>query len=375
VKSSQTGSLVGMLAVAGFTMALACSDSAGGGGRSGGSSASGGSGGRGGSGGSMGGSGGAGGSSAGSGGSSAGSGGSAAGSGGTTGGSGGSGALATYKTCPLDQTWGEFNLALGDGFTGVQGAVLDGVEPERVYKQVKMLGGCRVMQPPEATAGCTPGCTPGVQNCVRGACVAKPMPRNVGNVTLTGLKVASLQLQKNSSNVYSNPASVMLPNPGFDEGADITLTAAGGDGYAPFTMKGWGVAPMVVPPAKLKVEMGKPTVITWTPGKQGPAKVLINFSVNRHGQVDTSLECEVPDTGSFTVEGTWITDLFQYGLSGFPSVDLTRRSADSTTVKTGCVQFLVTSIASVELDVPGVVSCRDPMDCTGGQQCKELRCQ
>jgi hypothetical protein len=323
--------------------------------------------------------GGAGGSSAGSGGSGAGSGGSGAGSGGSGAGSGGAGgsgggALASYKTCTREQRVGDFVLTLGDGFTGIErGVVLDGVEPTTQAKLVKMVGGCRLMQPPDAEPPCSSPCS-SAQMCKSGSCVAKPVPRNLGKVTITGMKVSPLELE-NIGNLYTNPPSVQLPVIGFDEGANLVLSAAGGGGVSAFSLRGWGVAPMVTPEAPLPAESGKPVTVTWTPGKMGPAKVLIDFSVNRHGSVDTWLECEADDNGMFVVDGTLTTELFKYGVSGFPSVRLTRQSGDTTTVG-GCVQFLVTATADRQLMVPGVISCQDDDVCPAPKKCSmDLTCK
>ena len=124
--------------------------------------------------------------------------------------------------------------------------------------------------------------------------------------------------------MYTSPE---WPHPGFDEGADLTLRASGAGGQGPFSTRGWGVASLQVPAESLRVERGKPATLTWTPpGKMGPSRMLLNFSLNRHGAVDTWLECEVPDTGSYTIEAAVIDALFMYDVSGFPSVDMKRQT-------------------------------------------------
>ena len=118
-------------------------------------------------------------------------------------------------------------------------------------------------------------------------------------------------------------------------------------------MKGWGVAPLVVPSTPVTVQMGQPVTLTWTPpGKPGPTRIFIDFSINRHGTIDAWLECTVPDTGSFTVTAEMTTALFRNGVSGFPSFNLTRQSGDTTTVMSGCVQLLVAAPVSRESERP-----------------------
>ena len=339
--------LTALLATA---VALGCSSSDGGG--TGGSSGSGGTGGT--------------------GGATGGSGGSTGGTGGSTGGSGGGAALATYNTCDRAMMQGTFVISRNDEgdqpFSDIQGQVLDGVEQVRQVKLVKQVGDCRILQPPEAFM-CTPQCDLATQQCTPTGCKPKPRTKDVGTVTISGLKNGTQQLMKIDLN-YSNMGS--LPHPVFDEGADITLQASGAAGWGPFTLKGWGLAPLVVPTAPVTVMMGQPVTLTWTPpSKPGPTRVLVDFSINRHGAVDAWLECAVPDTGSFTVTGEMTTELFRNGVSGFPSVNLTRQSGDRTTVMGGCVQLLATAPISRDLNVPGVVSCNDEKPCPGGKVCRE----
>jgi hypothetical protein len=346
-----------LTALLGMAVALGCSSSDGGG--TGGSS---GTGGRGGTGGSTG----------GTGGSTGGTGGSTGGTGGSTGGTGGGAALATYKTCDRAMMQGTFVVSRNDGaeqpFSDIQGQVMDGVEQVRQVKLVKQVGDCQILQPPEAFM-CTPQCDVNTQQCTPTGCKAKPRPKDVGTVTISGLKNGTQQLMKIDLN-YSNMGS--LPHPVFDEGADITLQASGAAGWGPFTLKGWGLAPLVAPAAAVTVQMGQPVTLTWTPpSKAGPTRVLVDFSINRHGTIDAWLECTVPDTGSFTVTGEMTTELFKNGVSGFPSVNLTRQSGDTTTVMGGCVQLLVTAPISRDLNVPGVVSCNDEKPCAGGKVCRE----
>ena len=101
-----------------------------------------------------------------------------------------------------------------------------------------------------------------------------------------------------------------------------------------------------------------------------------DFSINRHGSIDTWLECTVPDTGMFTVTAEMMDELFKNGVSGFPSVRLVRQSADTTMVQSGCVQLTVAAPLTRDLAVEGVVSCNDDdKPCPNGKMCQEdLRC-
>jgi hypothetical protein len=344
---------------------LACSSGGGGGGNPSTGGTSGGSGGNKGSGG------------AGSGGSNAG--GTSGGSGGSSGAdAGGSGTLAEYKTCQSGTMVGRITALINNDaenpFSDVNGYVMDGVPPNSGAKDLATVGGCVIRQP-APPASCTPACGAD-QWCTDKGCKPSPHAKNLGKVTVTGLK-QPLELL-NTNDTYNLPIGTMLMHPVFSEGADITLTAAGADGYGPFTLRGKGVGALEMPKDPIKVESGKPVTLTWTkPATASPVtRVHLNFAVNLHGTTDTWFECEVPDSGSFTVSGELTTQLFSHGVSGFPRVELTRRSSDTATVPSGCVEFMVAAPITRDLEVPGVVSCNEDTDCPSGKTCSgDLTCK
>jgi hypothetical protein len=80
--------------------------------------------------------------------------------------------------------------------------------------------------------------------------------------------------------------------------------------------------------------------------------VQLVIDIDQHGITPATLECDVPDTGAATAPAELLDRLIEHGVSGDPNVALVRRTADSTTVKPGCVEFLVMSQATLKLDVP-----------------------
>ena len=312
----------------------------------------------------------------------------AAGAGGGGGGAGGSASdasgeanaaippLTTYNPCKDEMRSGELTLERAAAFTGLTGNVRDAVEINQVGVPAPMTAGvdygaCKLMHPPPPTAPCSPPCGAG-QICVASACRPQPTAQDVGTMVLSGIISGSLTLKLTAGN-YLNPPGVY---PFFADHANLLLTASGGSGFAPFMLKGFGVELLQVPEAKLPVQMGQPVTVTWTPPKnKGPAKMYLNFSLNRHGSTDAWLDCVVEDTGSYTISAAVMKDLFAKGLSGFPSVELSRQTVDQTTTKSGCVHLVVKSVGARELDVPGVQSCKNPEDCPSGVCREDLTCQ
>jgi hypothetical protein len=171
-------------------------------------------------------------------------------------------------------------------------------------------------------------------------------------------------------NHYTNPGS--LTHPGFEEGADITLAAAGGD-HSAFSLRGAGIAAVEVPSDPVLIEEGSAATVTWTvPAVASDAvRMRINLDIARHGGTPVRIECSVPDTGSFTIPEALVTQLVGFGFSGFPAIDLTRRSADSAMVDgLGCVELEVVASARVDAMVPGLTSCSSAADCEDGQTCQ-----
>ena len=281
--------------------------------------------------------------------------------------------LSGYAPCSAATKVGGFTVTLAAAFTGVDGQVLDGVVPQNVPRELQTAGSCRLLGAP--SLACSPPCAPGETCSESGACITYPQSHSVGTVTLTGLEVP-VAMSPQYGNIYTNPAQ--LPHPGFIEGADIRLTATGGD-YAPFTLSGQGIRPMEVADASkaVLVESGKSVDLSWkAPGLAGLARVHIELNINNHGTTAAWIACEAEDTGSFSIPAELVTALYDLGLSGGPTVVVTRRSADSTTIAAGCVQLLVSSELALEVEVPGLTSCTVDTDCPSGETCQtDLTCK
>jgi hypothetical protein len=258
--------------------------------------------------------------------------------------------------------------------TLMDGAISDGIAPGGVYREVAAEGSCQLLGPRDLF--CATTCASGTTCAGDDMCVTTPMKQSAGKITLTGLDTPLEVMANGITGSYS--ATILDPYPAFEAGAAIALSAAG-DVFAPFELHGWGVPPLVTTLSTINVASGSAVPLTWeTAGANTDQSVIfISFSVNVHGAVTGWIECTVPDTGSFDIPATLVSDLIELGLSGFPRMTMTRRSADSTDLSTGdCVDFEVGSQVTIELTVDGLVSCSDDSECPEGQMCtSELTCE
>jgi hypothetical protein len=278
-----------------------------------------------------------------------------------------------YTPCDARQRIGQFTIELGDDFTAVQGRVLNGVVPSTVRDTTAQEGACRLLR--GRTLFCDPACGASRTCGENGVCIDYPTAQNVGTVSVSGLK-AALSLSPNTARFYSS-SSTTLPFPGFDEGAALRLSAAGADLPA-FSLRGQGVRPLSVDSSDLTVERGQPLPVSWTPATaDGAARIHIVLDLAHHGGIAASVECDgLPDTGSFTLPASLVSQLLDVGVAGFPKITLSRRTADSATTSAGCVDLVVLSQVSREVHIPGLVSCGSDSDCPAGQTCQsDLTCE
>lgn len=270
-----------------------------------------------------------------------------------------------YSTCELADAVGGFEVELAERYTGVSGRVLDAIVPLYVFEEVERVGECRRMRAPSLF--CDPACDPGQSCSASGVCVDDGASQDVGTVTVTGLEVALEMSPTTPGNNYTNPGS--LPHPGFTEGAAIELSTSGGE-CAPFTLRGEGVAAIEVLTEEVVVGGGAPVDIVWVPpAVETTARIRLSLSVNQHGGTGQWIECDVEDTGSFSIPEALVTSLVGLGLSGFPSMVIARQTSDSVAIESGCVELQVVSETELPVTVPGLVSCSSDEDCPVEESC------
>jgi hypothetical protein len=296
------------------------------------------------------------------------------GSGAANGGSGGTNSVGqpSGELCAKNERAGTLALRLTDGKTVLEGAISDGASPVG-ETDVASEGLCRLVGP----AVCATTCASGTVCIGNDVCMTDPTEESAGKITVTGM-LTPLELMVNGiTGRYSK--TIVDPYPAFEPGAAIQLSASG-DTIPAFTLHGWGVPPLVVTsPSPTNVSRGSGVPLTWETDGVNPeqSEVFINFEVNVHGAATGHIECTVPDTGSYELPETLVTDLIDRGLSGFPRMEMVRRSVDSTGLAAGsCVEFEVGTQVTIELTVDGLVSCNEENPCPEGQTCTpELTCE
>ena len=279
---------------------------------------------------------------------------------------------ASGVACPAAAHVGSFAVIVNDEYTAVQGTVRNGVTPFLVAEVVSSDGLCQLLEPPSLF--CDPACAPGTTCDSTGACIATPVAISVGAVTISGLN-DPVEMDPGPP-VYYYINSGTLTHPAFAEGDAIELAASGAGEVAPFALAGRGIAELVMPDTAVSIATDAPAQLSWTaPGPQGLATIHINLNIAQHGGTPGWIECEVADTGQFTIPVGLTNTLLSQSYSGFPAVALTRRSADSTTIAPGCVDFFVEATVTRAIEIPGLISCSgdddcpDPLTCQGDLTC------
>jgi hypothetical protein len=279
------------------------------------------------------------------------------------------------QPCAAGQRVGSFSIELTDQYTSVGGKVFDAVAPRDVPVELAADGACTLFAAP--LLQCNPECDATRQVCAEGnQCRPQPVARDLGKVTIRGLLVP-LELQPNLvTKAYTIPAYARLPNPGFEPGAQLRLSSSGGD-YKPIDLRGWGVSLLEGVTNPIRVRVGQAVTVSWqAPSDAGPARVHLNLNINHHGSTSNWLECDVEDVGSAEIPVSLVDALLARGLSGFPTLTVTRRSVSSRSIEPGCVELLVSSESVSDVELDDFQSCGNRDDCAPGQACgPEFFCQ
>jgi hypothetical protein len=313
------------------------------------------------------------------------------GTGGTgTGGAGGGGAPAgpplAYTPCDQARRVGGFSVELkrNEGstpFTAVNGGVKNAVDPSAVWQQIDKDGDCRLLIGPNP---CAMSCPNGKVCSGANTCVDEPLTQDTGMLTVSGLS-APVSLMWLTGQGYSTSLTMGYP-PAAPE-AQIALKTGGGT-TSPISLAGRGIEPLEFAGTGLRVARNQPLAVNWTASpKSKSARIHIKLDIAHHGGISARIECDVADSGSASISATLVGKLMDRGVAGFPSINLTRQTIDSTTIPAGCVELAVASNEERLVDVEGVISCnteeptcpaedKECKACPTGMSCgKDARCK
>lgn len=263
------------------------------------------------------------------------------------------------------------------GQTAVLGKIYDGPSLSQViWEEAAVDGACHLVTP--RVPFCSTPCG-GSAACVEDeTCKDYPVAHSAGEVTMKGLALdgGGDEFSMNPLNNAYQPIGVKLLYPAFAEGDTITLDAAG-DYFPAFSVSATGIAPFELTSGALPLEGGKAAPLTWTPGASpDAADVHVKLDISHHGGTKGMIECDTDDSGSLEISAALVQQLLDLGVSGFPTVIISRSSVGSTTIPPGRVDLVITSAVEAVVQIPGLTSCTADADCPDGQTCQvDLSCK
>jgi hypothetical protein len=168
-----------------------------------------------------------------------------------------------------------------------------------------------------------------------------------------------------------NYFDTQLPHPAFAPGALVELRTWGTTFGADVTLHGVGVEPISLGADDAwTIVDGQDLPITWNAaGASLQSRIWVKLNIDQHGTTPVTMFCDLPDTGSADLPASLLSTLINFGVTGFPSATVTRRTVDSTALADGCVDFSVTSPTQPDVRVDGFIPCNGTPDCPQGQVC------
>jgi|GEM_PF-863174 len=276
--------------------------------------------------------------------------------------------------CPAETRVGGFKVEMNEnmGYTAIDGVVKNGVIPKDVPEVAVEDGDCKLLR--KRRLVCNPTCQPGYTCDYDLNCISIPVGQDAGTLVFRGL-VKTVVLQPiYPTNTYSYNK---LNHPGFAE--NTVIQVASSEGYfGEIEMFGVGVSQLVTSTDKWTINEGEPLIISWTAPEEGArSRVVVQINIDQHGLTPLTLICDFPDTGEATVSATLINQLTSAGVTGYPSGTVVRRTMDSMTSDEECIDFMISSVRTINIEVAGHIPCTSDEDCPDELDCNELiqQCQ
>lgn len=266
--------------------------------------------------------------------------------------------------CDLDRRWGGFEVEANESYSVADGAIANGVVPVAVLTEVAAEGDCRLLE--RGNPYCNPTCEPGFTCDFDGTCIEYPLNQELGTVTIAGLTTPVAMDPLSTGNKYSYTD---LDNPAFKPGKLIRLKTGGG-AYAELTMHGVGVAPLVPTTLDWVINPGEALALAWdAPTEAVRSELFVSVNVDQHGITPVTLECTFTDDGSAEIASSVMDALLNFGVTGYPSARIQRRTVDKVMLGEGCADFTVDYELVAHVSVTGHTPCAAPGDCPEGQTC------
>lgn len=243
------------------------------------------------------------------------------------------------------------------------------------WETTSVDGDCELREP--VRVECETDCEAPTRCAVGGECAVEPPTSNMGTVRVWGVETQEpqpfLELSKLPSDTYVI-SGAKLAYPPFSAGDSVIFEASGGP-WPGFVTAVSAVEPLELDSDEhLPFEAENELTLNWNAGATD-ATMNIVVDISFHGGTKGIIACSTRDDGELTIPAEMVTRLIDLGVAGFPHVELERASRGFANVGESHIEFNIVSRRTVELAIPGVVSCTGDEECSEGQVCLASMCQ
>lgn len=254
---------------------------------------------------------------------------------------------------------GTFTVQLTDTSASFGGTIYDGVYPTVEPVTIESNEACALLK--VNTPSC-PTCASGSVCVADGACVPYPTARNLGTLTVTGLKESDGITSFTVNPVAMKYGETSLSNPPFAEGDVVEVATSGGD-FSAFSVQAAGITPLVLANGNITLAKDQDLTLQWT-APSDPNLSFIHVEIDMSGGAKGIISCEGEDYGLLTVDGSLITGLIDLGVTKAPRMAISRVTVGGT----DSVLLKIQSTVEKNLAVTGYTctTATAATDCTSG---------
>jgi hypothetical protein len=279
----------------------------------------------------------------------------------------------------LNPLYGIFVVWLNSerNMTQVYGQVFDDtIYTLAAWRLIDTMGCCKLFQ--SRMPVCSRSC--GVGHCVDGdICAYDPVLLSVGKVTMSGLadKTGETVFSMDPLDDYYDFRSggITVAYPPCPEGTLITIAAGGTGNTDPFTINTRAISPLVILNDSIVLRDHQPCEIRWVaPTVKDISTISVILDLTAEGGTKARIECDCKDNGLLTIPAALIDKLKTFGMSGFPTIEICRRSIPDkdTNMK---IQFIMGSTVTRDITIPGLLSCTSGEQCPSGVCGRDMKCE